>query len=274
MRVEALVHAECNATGADGGSGRSRRGSGGGGGGGKNNNASTTATSSGAKKRSRPAGTYAVSRAVQRAAPRANPANKDIFGASEGASSAAAAARSTTGVREQRQGHRGVGLAEDLKRKHCSGLSLFTAGHEAGGGALFVRSASYSQSYAQGPSELLVELEGPPYHRRARMMVKLSHLYLEKCGTPSLPRKFSSASGLRPPHGRQICLPRAVLRCALSSAERAMEVAPFSVECPRPRASSACSHAKSKAAADGGGGGGGGEGGGGGAWDGGGDEAA
>ena len=53
-----------------------------------------------------------------------------------------------------------------------------------GDGVRFMRSTSYSQGYSQGPSELLVELEGlrlaAVHHWRARMMVKLSHLYAEK----------------------------------------------------------------------------------------------
>ena len=98
---------------------------------------------------------------------------------------------------------------------------------------------SHSQGYVQGPSELLAEVEclraAAVHHWRARMMVQLSHLYTEGVwDAMKMPRKFFiKHRGFGPTHGRAD-LPsfrRLFLRCALGSAERATQVAPFSVEC-------------------------------------------
>ena len=72
------------------------------------------------------------------------------------------------------------------------------------------------------------------------MMVKLSHLYAEQVwDRMPLPRKFFiKHRGFGPSHGRDD-LPsfrRLFLRCALASADRACELAPFSVECATLRA--------------------------------------
>jgi hypothetical protein len=159
-RVEALVHAECVATGGGGGggSGRGRRGSGrggeddgGGGGGGKN-------CASSANKRPRPAGMYAVSRAVQRAAPRANPLSKNttrgaVAGGSGGTPAASAEARQQHAYdAPPPPPHEALEkLIFEQNQKRAAVPNAANAG--------FVTSTSYSQGYSQAPSELLVELE-------------------------------------------------------------------------------------------------------------------
>ena len=187
-RVEALVRAECVATGES--SPRPRRGAGGGGGRGASGSVpGDDAAGSSRGKRTRPAGTYAVSRAVQRAAAkRSRPAP------------APAPAPDPASL--------------------------------------------YVGAFSQAPSEARAELESlrvaAVHHWRARMMVKLSHLYAEQVwDRMPLPRKFFiKHRGFGPSHGRDD-LPsfrRLFLRCALASADRACELAPFSVECATLRA--------------------------------------
>ena len=187
-RVEALVRAECVATGES--SPRPRRGAGGGGGRGASGSVpGDDAAGSSRGKRNRPAGTYAVSRAVQRAA----------------------------------------------TKRPRPGLAPAPAPDPA---------SLYVGAFSQAPSEARAELESlrvaAVHHWRARMMVKLSHLYAEQVwDSMPLPRKFFiKHRGFGPSHGRDD-LPsfrRLFLRCALASAERACEIAPFSVECATLRA--------------------------------------
>ena len=182
------MRAECVATGES--SPRPRRGAGGGGGRGASGSVpGDDAAGSSRGKRTRPAGTYAVSRAVQRAAAkRSRPAP------------APAPAPDPASL--------------------------------------------YVGAFSQAPSEARAELESlrvaAVHHWRARMMVKLSHLYAEQVwDRMPLPRKFFiKHRGFGPSHGRDD-LPsfrRLFLRCALASADRACELAPFSVECATLRA--------------------------------------
>jgi len=70
---------------------------------------------------------------------------------------------------------------------------------------------------------------------RAKMHVRLSNLYSEKAwDSKKFPRKFYlKYRGFRPTHQRSdlVEFRKLYLRCALSSSERAVELAPFSYEC-------------------------------------------
>lgn len=70
---------------------------------------------------------------------------------------------------------------------------------------------------------------------RAKMHVRLSHLYTEKSwDSRKLPRKFFlKYRGFGPSHQRSdlVEFRKLYLRCALSNAERATDLAPFSFEC-------------------------------------------
>ena len=139
--------------------------------------------------------------------------------------------------------------ASDPPRGHVRGLPRGTASR---GEALSPRPhrprprsrVAVVGAFSQAPSEARAELESlrvaAVHHWRARMMVKLSHLYAEQVwDRMPLPRKFFiKHRGFGPSHGRDD-LPsfrRLFLRCALASADRACELAPFSVECATLRA--------------------------------------
>ena len=92
--------------------------------------------------------------------------------------------------------------------------------------------------------DILATISGPQEEKlalaavhlwRAKMHVRLSHLYTEKSwDSKKLPRKFFlKYRGFGPSHQRSdlVEFRKLYLRCALSNAERATDLAPFSFEC-------------------------------------------